>query len=410
MNIRYATLSLLLLASLSGCASLTHKLNPLNWFGSSVPEEKPAPLAQFKPIVTVTTHWKMHIGRNDNIAFTPAVAIDAVYVAAAHGQFARINPVDGKIVWNQKIAPQTVASAEHAGWFASLFQHKPTAQISAGVGANADNEFLGTRGAQLIAFDDAGKKLWTTTLSSEVLGVPKVADSIVVVRTEDGFIYGLDIANGQQKWAYQHTLPDLMLRSQSSVFIIRGAVFAGYPGGKLVALSLDTGNLGWEAEVAIPKGASQIERVSDVASTPVADDNQVCATTFKGRVACFDTHTGNLLWARHISSTLGLAMDDDNVYVSDDEGNVVAFDKAHGASLWKQTLLHARHITAPVRVGNYLAVGDLQGYVHLLALDDGHFVGRGATDGTAIISQPQVYNNELIVQTAKGNVYALAFQ
>lgn len=410
MNIRLGILSLLIVASLSGCAGLTHKLNPLNWFSSSVPVEKPAPLAQFKPIVTVTTHWKMHIGKNDNIAFTPAVAIDAVYVVAGKGQFARINPVDGKIVWSHEIAPQNAANTEHVGWFGSFFQHKATAQISAGVGANADNEFLGTRGAQLIAYDDAGKQLWATTLSSEVLGVPKVSDSIVVVRTEDGFIYGLDIANGQQKWAYQHTLPELMLRSQPSVFIIKGAIFAGYPGGKLVALSLDTGNMGWEAEVAIPKGASEIERVSDVASTPVADDNQVCATTYKGRVACFDTHTGNLLWARHISSTIGLAMDDDNVYVSDDDGNVVAFDKAHGTSLWKQTLLHGRHITAPVRVGNYLAVGDLQGYVHLLALDDGHFVGRGATDGTAIISQPQIYNNELVVQTAKGNVYALAFQ
>ena len=410
MNIRYATLSLLLVASLSGCASLTHKLNPLNWFSSSVPEEKPAPLAQFKPIVTVTTHWKMHIGKNDNIAFTPAVAIDAVYVAAAKGQFARINPVDGKIVWNRIIAPPASANTQPVGWFGSFFQHKATAQISAGVGANADYEFLGTRGAQLIAFDNTGKQRWATTLSSEVLGVPKVADSIIVVRTEDGFIYGLDLATGEQKWGYQHTLPDLMLRSQPSVLIIKGAVFAGYPGGKLVALSLDTGNVGWEAEVAIPRGASQIERVSDVSSTPVADDNQVCATTYKGRVACFEIHTGNLLWARHISSTVGLAMDDDNVYVSDDEGNVVAYDKAHGTSLWKQTLLHARHITAPVRVGSYLAVGDIQGYVHLLALDDGHFVGRGATDGSAIISPPQIYNNELIVQTAKGNVYALAFQ
>ncbi|MHB1678198.1 MAG: outer membrane protein assembly factor BamB [Sulfuriferula sp.] len=387
MSIRF-TILLLLLASLSGCAGLTHKLNPVNWFSSSEPAEKPAPLVQFKPIVTITTHWQVIIGKNADIAFTPAVAIDAIYVASAKGNLARINPVDGKIVWERKVK----------------------FPISAGVGANADNEFLGTLGAKLISFDATGKQNWTSILSSEVLGVPKVSDSIVVVRTEDGFIYGLDVATGKQKWAYQHTLPELMLRSQPSVLITKGAIFAGYPGGKLVALSLDTGNMGWEAEVAIPHGASQIERVSDVASTPVADDNQVCAVAYKGRVACFEIHSGNLLWSRNLSSTAGLTMDDDNVYVTDDDGNVIAFDKTHGTSLWKQTLLHARHPTAPVRIGSYLAVGDMQGYVHLLALDDGHFVGRAATDGTAIISQPQEYNNELIVQTAKGNVYALALQ
>lgn len=387
MNTRLGIL-FLLAVSLSGCASVTHKLNPLNWFGSSAPVEKPADLVVFKPVVTVTTRWQMTIGASDAIAFTPAVAIDAVYVAGVQGQLARVNPTDGKIVW----------------------QHSAGAKLSAGVGANVDTEFVGTQNAELIAFDDAGKQRWTTNLSSEVLGIPKVSGDTVVVRTEDGFIYGLDATTGKQKWAYQHTLPDIMLRSQPSVLITKGAIFAGYPGGKLVALSLDTGAFGWEAEVAIPRGASQIERVSDVTSTPVADDNQVCAVAYRGRVACFEIHSGNLMWARNASSTAGLTMDDDNIYVSDDEGNVIAFDKAHGTSLWKQKLLRGRHLTAPCRVGDYVAVGDLQGYVHLLALDDGHFVGRAATDGTAIINQPQQYNNELIVQTAKGHVYALALQ
>ena len=386
MNLRLSILLSVLIATLSGCAGITHNLNPVNWFSSDIPAEIPAPLINFTPTVVITTRWHTTIGPNNAVAFAPALAIDSIYVASAKGLLARLNPISGKPEW----------------------QINAKMPFSAGVGASIDNEYIGTPRADLIAYDESGKIRWTSRLSSEIVGVPKMSGGTVVVRTEDGFIYGLDADTGKQKWVYQHTLPTLMLRNQASVLITKGAIFAGYAGGKLVALSLDTGNVGWEAEVAIPRGASEIERVSDVTSMPVIDDNQVCAVAYQGRVACFDIHSGNLIWAKQISSTAGLVMDDNNIYVSDDDGDIVAFDKTTGTSVWKQTQLHARHLTAPCRIGDYLAVGDIQGYVHLLALNDGHFVGRTATDGTAIISPPQEHNNSLIVQTAKGNVYALS--
>jgi outer membrane protein assembly factor BamB len=240
--------------------------------------------------------------------------------------------------------------------------------------------------------------------------VPKTAEGIVVVRTEDGHIYGLNADDGVQKWMYQRLLPALILRSQASLLVTKGAIFAGYPGGKLVALALDTGNVGWEANVAQPRGASEIERVTDVTSIPVIDDKQVCAVAYQGRVACFEIRTGNLLWAKEMSSTAGLTMDTDNLYISDSKGDVVALEKTHGVSVWKQTQLQNRHLTAPRRIGNYLAVGDYDGYVHLMALDDGHFVARTSTDGSAIISQPQDKNDNIVVQTAKGGIYALTVQ
>ena len=99
-----------------------------------------------------------------------------------------------------------------------------------------------------------------------------------------------------------------------------------------------------------------------VTSTPVADDKQVCAAAYQGRVACFDLRTGNLNWARDLSSVAGLTMDDSNLYVTDDQGEVIALEKSRGANLWTQDKLRARGTTAPRRVGNYLAVGDGQGY------------------------------------------------
>ena len=370
-----------LVAALAGCSSM----NPMNWFDSSSPAEKPAPLVEFKPAVNLKTGWQANIGAARSYAFAPGLSTDAIYVAGHDGQLAKLDAGNGATLWR-------IATG---------------GKLSAGVGIGDDLELVGTPKGQLLAFDSKGKPRWQVQLSSEVLGVPQVAAGFVVARTADGHIYALDAKDGARKWMYERLLPALLLRSQPGVLITRGAVFAGYAGGKLVALALDTGAVGWEASVTIPKGASEIERIADVTSTPVADDKQVCAAAYQGRVACFDLRTGNLNWARDLSSVAGLTMDDSNLYVTNDKGEVVALEKTHGASLWTQDKLRARGTTAPHRIGNYLAVGDGQGYVHLLALDDGHFVGRSATDGSAIISRPQPRSGGVVVQTANGGVYAL---
>ena len=200
------------------------------------------------------------------------------------------------------------------------------------------------------------------------------------------------------------------MRTHVTVQPYRGAVFAGFPGGRLVAVSAVNGNLIWEATVALPKGATELERVADVSSVPVTDGRQVCAAAYQGRVACFGTVKGELLWARDFSSISGLSMDARNIYAADEKSAIVAFDRSNGASLWKQDKLYGRNVTAPALAGRFLAVGDLQGYVHFLSREDGSFVARVATDGTPIIAQPVSFEDHVVVQTLKGGVYAIAVQ
>jgi outer membrane protein assembly factor BamB len=131
---------------------------------------------------------------------------------------------------------------------------------------------------------------------------------------------------------------------------------------------------------------------------------------FQGRVACFDLQKGTPNWGRDVSSVAGLANDGENIYVADDKSALIAFEKAAGASLWKQDKLLGRYVSGPVVTGNYVAVGDFQGYVHFLSREDGSFAARIATDGSAIVAQPLALNNGILVQTLKGGVYAIAVQ
>jgi len=153
-------------------------------------------------------------------------------------------------------------------------------------------------------------------------------------------------------------------------------VFAGFPGGKLVAVSTANGAALWDGAVALPKGATELDRVADITSVPVISGRTICAVAFQGRVACFDLGTGSLVWARDMSSAVGLSIDSRYLYVTDDKGAVHAIDMASGASIWKQDKLFLRRVTAPLPLHGLVAVADVQGVIHFLSRDDGSFVAR----------------------------------
>jgi outer membrane protein assembly factor BamB len=283
--------------------------------------------------------------------------------------------------------------------------------LSGGVGFGAGLILVGTSRGEVLAFEPSGKPVWKVQLTGEVLSPPAGAEGVVVVRTGDGRIYGLNAADGKQRWVYQRAMPSLAVRSYAGIVVERGAVFAGFPGGRMVAIALANGNVGWESVVALPKGTTELERVTDVTSLPVIDGSQICAVAYQGRIACFDVLRGDTIWARDMSSVAGMGIDSRNVFVTDERSAVLALDRNGGASLWKQDKLSGRWATAPLAMGRYVIVGDYQGYVHVMSRDNGAFVARIATDGSPIQVPPVALDlSTFLVQTRNGGVYAINVQ
>lgn len=364
--------------ALAGCSTL-ESLNP---FASSGPK-----MAELQPIQTsaeVRVAWSESIGKGGVYAFTPAVVGSSAYIAGNSGSLARID--DGRPVWRIDVGQS----------------------LSGGVGADERTVVVGSPKGDVLAFSAAdGTLLWKARATSEILSPPAVAQGLVVVRSGDNRLAGFDARDGNRKWLYQRPTPALSLRVTAAPLITDRYVFAGFPGGKLVAVSTDNGASLWEGTVAQPKGSSELDRVADVTSAPVISGRTICAVAFQGRVACFDLGTGNLVWARDMSSSVGLAMDSRYVYVSDDKGAVLALDLASGASLWKQDKLSLRRLSAPLALRNLVAVADVQGIVHFLSRDDGSFVARLPTDGSAVVAPPRALGDRLLVQTSRGGVYAI---
>jgi len=346
---------------------------------------QPVKLVNFKPSAKPVVIWQASVGDAGRYIFTPAIYGNSVFAASNRGDLVRLNSANGKTLWrlNTKAA------------------------LSGGVGVSQNMVLVGTSKGSVLAYDLEGKPLWQSRVSSEVLSAPQAAGEFVVVRSGDSRIFGLDARDGSR----QMTPPPLTLRTNSGVIVVEGFVIAGMPAGKLVVLNLTNGGLVWETVVAAPKGDNELERITDIAGPPLVETGRVCAATFQGRAACYETQKGGQLWARPASSVGSLAADDLSVYLSEDNGSVVAFDRNSGASVWKQDKLSYRNLSAPLATKDYVVVGDFEGRVHILKFEDGSFAARIATDGGGIAAAPRlIEDNKVLVQTRKGGIYAIAIK
>lgn len=347
----------------------------------------PEQTAQLATVPRAQPIWRNGIEETTAVVLSPIFENGAIYAAGISGRLVRYDPLTGRQTGS--------VNTRH--------------QLSGGVGSGNGMVLVGTLKGEVLAYSDKdGKALWTAHVSTEVLSPPHASSNMVVVRTGDGRIFSLDADNGKRKWIYQGATPSLTVRSSAGVLILGGMVFAGFPGGKLVAINLSNGSVGWEAVVSRPRGATELERITDITSLPVADEYQICAVAYQGRVACFEIASGNQIWARDASSNAGLAMDNNYVYVSEDKGAISAYDKRDGASIWKQDLLSGIRLSPPLVQGAHVVVGDSQGNVNFIRNDTGSIVARSATDGSAIVASPASLPDGFVVQTLKGSLYAFS--
>ncbi|MGB8857111.1 MAG: outer membrane protein assembly factor BamB, partial [Burkholderiales bacterium] len=345
-------------------------------FGGS----KISQLPDFTSSGNIKLQWQSSVSASDDQVFVPSVVGGVIFAAGKNGEVVAIDAANGRQRWRIDAGQK----------------------LTGGVGAGDGIVVVGTNKGSLLAYDDKGRSLWKSELAGEIVSPATVDSRVVVARAADGRLFGLDAADGKRKWVYQRATPPLTLRAPAGQAVSRGGLFAGFPGGKLVALDLATGGIGWEASVAQPRGSTELERVADVSSTPVIDADRVCAVAYQGKLACFDLQNGNVLWSQDVSSSTGLVADARNIYVSDDRGVIQAFDKKSGASVWKNSKLTGRRPGAPAVSGNRVLVGDIEGYVHALSTSDGALVARVATDGSAISAAPQAGADAVIMQTRRG--------
>lgn len=384
-------LALLFIVSLSGCATITGMTDAVgDLFSDSDNSEPPAELTEYQPEVKLEIIWDESDGvGTDELALNLVPAVDGtrIIIADREGLIQARSLLDGELFWEVEI----------------------DMPISSGPVIDRDLLFVGTSKADILALSTlTGEAIWKQRVSSEVLALPVVANDKLLIRCTDGKDIALNRDDGRQLWAVEHTIPALSIRGEGSPVVVGDSVIIGYANGKLVAIDLLDGAHIWETSIAIPRGRSEVERLTDINGTPIIKDDTIFVSSFKSGVNAVTPIDGDVLWRNElISANQGLSADTSYLYLSDASSDVWQLDQRNGASYWKQTDLHQRQLSVPVVYEDYVVVGDFEGYLHWLSKIDGRLLGRIEITDEPIVAQPIVIGNVLYVYASDGTLAAV---
>ncbi len=390
---RFLLITLASLVTLAGC----HSFKKEN-------VQPPTTLAKdFKPTVQVTRVWRSSIGDgagDSGVRLRPAVVDGVLYADSTDGKLAALDASTGKTIWSK--------SSRTHGWFGWGDAKRKDALYAGGPAVAGDLLAVGTLDGHVYGVNAKdGSPRWEAELKSEVLATPVIVGDLVVVRTSDGRIYGLDSSSGSRRWVYdQGNVPLLSLRGNGPMLTASGVLFFGSDDGKLVALRLDNGSKLWEQKLSGGEGRTEIDRLDDVDGAILLDGTTLYAAAYHGKLMAVDGPSGRPLWSHPFSTFDSLAVSGNAIFGVDDQSQVWAFDKSGGADMWKNAALKYRWVTGPAVQGNYVVVGDLDGYVHWLQTGDGALAARERLSRKAIRAQPLVVGDVVYVEDVEGRIGA----
>ncbi len=370
-----ALLALAILAA--GCSSNSKKELP------------PAELTDFKEEVVLQKQWSRSIGDGQGKNYSmlvPAVEGENIFAADVTGIVMSLDRTTGDVIWKKDLE----------------------LPVSGAVGVGSGLVMVGTLKGAVIVLDAAtGEEKWRARVTSEVLAPPATNGDVVVVQTQDDRVFGFDAATGNQRWIYESTPAVLTLRGTGAPIVTSHLALAGLSTGKVIALNTSNGVPIWEQRVAIPQGRSELDRVVDIDGGLLLSGSTLYVATYQGRVAGLDVESGRVLWQRDASSYAGVAQGFGSVYVSLASGTVEGVDERSSTALWSNDALARRQLGAPEVFSSYVAVGDMEGYLHLLSQVDGRFVGREKIDGDGLRARPLVVGDTIYVFGNSGKLEAL---
>jgi outer membrane protein assembly factor BamB len=354
--------------------------------------EPPAELTDFTASAAVDRIWSQGLGEGEGrlgVRQRPVLSEGRVYAANVEGEVFALDAASGKSLWKVETG----------------------LRLTGGPGVGEGTVVIGSLDGELLALNpDNGEERWRAKLSSEVIATPAVGSGLAVARANDGRVFGFSITDGERRWVYDRGLPSLTLRGNGAPLIVQGGVFLGYDNGQVVALRVEDGVQQWEQTVAAGEGRTEIDRMVDIDGELVIDAGEVFAAAYNTQVLAISLDGGRPSWNRELSSYSGLALAGEKLLVSDKDGTVWALDRRSGSALWKQDALAHRWLTTPAIQGNYAVVGDLDGYLHWLNLEDGSLAARDRLTRDPIRATPQVADDVLYAVATNGELGAYRLQ
>jgi outer membrane protein assembly factor BamB len=340
----------------------------LNFWSDDSDEDisKPAELVSFQEEASVNIVWKKSFKSSNELgSFKPAFYAGQMLVADSDGEITSLNPKTGKVNWTKTLERE----------------------LAAGVVSGFGKFVVSDTEGNVLGFDlESQESLWETNIGGEVLANAVIDASLVVVKNSVGELVALDSSSGEQKWTFRSQLPALTVRGTGEPIIKDGIVFSTFDNGRLGAFQLNTGFFLWDGPISFVEGSSELENLLDADSSPVFANQLIFATNYQGNLTAFDLAQKRPVWNSKASSFHSPVIGQGMIMVIQDDGSIISFSSSNLAPSWVSEEYKIRDLSNGKIFENYMLVGDLEGYLHLINPMTGKTVGRKKVSGNPIKS------------------------
>lgn len=347
--------------------------------------------------------WSASTGGVDSFfsQMHPSVAGNTVYIASRDGDVSALSLDKGNKLWTTDLGDEEEND------------NKRSARLSGGVSAYAGKVAVGSENGYIYVLNAGdGKLLWKDYIGCEIISAPAFSQttSKIFVLDSSGCITAYDVLSGQKLWSSGDTSYSLHLRSQSEPLAVGDDyILVGGPMGQVFILSQQNGMTLNKITVTESYGANALQRIVDVAATPLLLDGKMFTTAYNGGFIAYDFNTNAIINRLPYHSSKSIGFDDSHFVITEDNGQVVCINRYDNTELWGNNQLKNRNVTAPVIYGNYVVVGDYEGYLYFINLSTGTIESMYDLSDSALMAAPIVVNGNLLVFYSDGSLELIRY-
>lgn len=352
---------------------------------------EPTELNGAVPSNLISTIWQTKTDsktdKDDNLRFHIADdGVSTVFVAGKKGVVTAINMGNGTKAWEKKTGNE----------------------LYTGINYSQGVLLVGTQDAHIEGLSASnGDLIW----ESEILGVPAVPPvgdaNRAVVRTVFGAVETFDLQTGEEDWAYIFNRSELSVRGAAAPTFLNNNILIASDVGTLALLDAETGDQIWSTILSRPQNASFMGGLRDVDASIVVTQNRIYVGQYLTGISALD-HNGRKLWQAGRGVYAGIVVAGDTVISVERDSAIQALDSTDGTPLWANLDLVGRNLTKPVIIGNRIVVGDFEGYVHVIDVNNGTLQGSTIVGSTGFLLDIKEINGSVYLLDYSGTLYKVS--
>ena len=240
---------------------------------------------------------------------------------------------------------------------------------------------------------------------------PALNNNIVYIGSEEGWIFGFNILNGEKVFEYQTPKPNHTIKTTPLIY--NHKIYFGDWDGEFYSVGIDTHKKVWSYDTKNDNTYSKW--VNAITTDPIIYKDNVIFGGRSCNLYCLNAENGLLKWKYNEPNKWmvgGPTIDNSKVYMGGSYQRIAyCFDASGGKKLWTVetgNLVYGKPIATKTKILAGVSEDGVSNIGHLAVIDKmTHKIVDTINFRGQVFSTPVLYNNVIYVGSSNGYIYAI---